>query len=71
MLKVFPAWLSWLLVLTVIYLFVQVQMLVGQVRALRETARGVRPRTKAELDDWYRAGKVSRDQYEAWKADFS
>lgn len=59
---VFPAWLSWLMLLAIIWLFFQVGMLQAEVAVKRA---GIKNRH--ELEDAYVKGSIGRDDYERLK----
>lgn len=61
-LLVFPAWLSWLMLLAIIWLFIQVWMLSQQVMVSRS---GIKNRT--ELENAYVKGMIGPDEYERLK----
>lgn len=61
-LTLFPAWLSWLMLLAIIWLFIQVQMLQAQVAVAKSGIKN-----KQELEDAYSKGWIGRDEYERLK----
>ena len=60
--NVFPAWLSWLMLLAIILLFIQVWMLQAQVAVARSGFKN-----RQDLEEAYAKGWVGRDEYERLK----
>ncbi|HYF93741.1 MAG TPA: hypothetical protein VD969_16115 [Symbiobacteriaceae bacterium] len=66
--NLFPAWLSWLMLLVVIWLFIQVWVLQARVGVV---ASRTRFRNEQELEAAYTKGLVDRDNYERLKGRLS
>lgn len=58
---VFPSWLQWLVLLAVIWLWIQVGML---QTGLTATKIRVRFSNRAEVEQAYSKGTINRDEYE-------
>ena len=65
---VFPDWLQWLVLLAVIWLWIQVGMLQASLTATKIKARFS---NRDEVEKAYAKGSINRDEYERLKGRFS
>jgi len=68
-----PRWVAWLMVIAVLLNLGVGVFLLAQLQALREAvgSRNLGVRSRAELEEAFKAGTINRDTYERMKARMS